>query len=120
MKRNQHYTDKFEKYTCDCSSVYHGQRCEHIVDACFDNPCQHHGQCQALSDGHFQCSCSSGYTGQRCEVNIDDCQSHRCLNNGTCIDQINEYTCSCSMFSTGESTMILLNERCMNENIVIF
>jgi len=89
-----------EKFTCDCLPAYHGERCEKLIDACFDNPCKQQGKCQALPDGRFKCLCSPGWTGYRCEINIDDCLSHRCLNNGTCIDQINDYSCQClSLFS---------------------
>ena len=91
-----------EKYTCDCSLAFHGERCEKIIDACFDNPCQHRATCQGLANGQFRCLCSAGYTGERCEINIDDCISHSCENNGTCIDQVNEYTCACPPSFTGE------------------
>lgn len=93
----------FEKFTCDCLSAYHGERCEKVIDACFDSPCKQRGRCQALPEGRFQCHCSAGYTGYRCETNIDDCISHRCLNNGTCVDQINEYSCQCPPLLTGKS-----------------
>ena len=91
-----------EKYTCDCPSAYHGERCEKVIDACFDNPCKQRGRCQALPEGRFQCHCSTGYTGYRCETNIDDCVQHRCRNNGTCVDQINDYTCLCPTLFTGQ------------------
>ena len=91
-----------EKYACDCLPAYHGDRCEQVIDACFNNPCQQQGRCQALPDGQFQCFCLPGYTGQRCETNIDDCLSHRCQNNGTCVDQTNDYSCQCSALFSGK------------------
>lgn len=91
-----------DKYTCDCSPAYHGERCAQVIDACFNNPCQQQGRCQALPDGQFQCYCVPGFTGKTCETNIDDCLSHRCQNNGTCVDQINDYTCRCSTLFSGE------------------
>ena len=92
----------FDQFTCDCLPAYHGERCEKLIDACFDNPCKQQGRCQALPDGRFKCHCSPGFTGYRCEVNIDDCASHRCLNNGTCVDQINDYSCQCLPLFTGK------------------
>lgn len=91
-----------EKLTCDCLPAYHGDYCEKLIDACFDNPCKQQGKCQALPDGRFKCHCLPGFTGYRCEINIDDCISHRCLNNGTCIDKINEYSCQCLPLYTGK------------------
>jgi len=82
--------------------AYHGQRCEKLIDACFDNPCKSEGKCQALPDGRFKCHCSTGFTGYRCEINIDDCILNRCQNNGTCIDKINDYSCNCLPLFTGK------------------
>jgi slit protein 2 len=91
-----------EKFTCQCLPAYHGERCEKLIDACFDNPCKQQGKCQALSDGRFQCHCIPGFTGYRCEINIDDCILNRCQNNGTCIDKINDYSCQCLPLFTGK------------------
>ncbi|CAF3326924.1 unnamed protein product [Rotaria socialis] len=91
-----------ETFTCNCLPGYHGERCENLIDACFDNPCKHQARCQTLSDGRFKCHCSSSFTGYRCESNIDDCFYHRCQNNGTCVDKINDYSCTCPTLFTGK------------------
>ncbi|CAF1267962.1 unnamed protein product, partial [Adineta ricciae] len=105
-----------EKFVCDCLPAFHGDRCEKVIDACFDNPCKSDGRCQALPDGRFKCHCPVGFTGYRCEINIDDCISHRCQNNATCIDRINDYSCDCAALFTGKYCEIRLNwcERDLN------
>ncbi|CAK1554457.1 unnamed protein product [Leptosia nina] len=88
-------------FVCACARGYHGDACQHQIDACYGSPCAH-GTCQLLEEGRFHCSCLAGYTGVRCEANIDDCVSHRCQNNATCVDHLEGYTCKCAPGFMGE------------------
>ena len=36
------------------------------------------------------------FSGSRCETNINECEGAPCLNGATCLDEINNYSCSCS------------------------
>ncbi|CAG4957394.1 unnamed protein product [Parnassius apollo] len=86
---------------CACARGFHGDRCQHRIDACYGAPCVH-GACALLEEGRFHCSCLPGYTGVRCEVNIDDCLENRCQNNATCVDHLEGYTCKCAPGYMGE------------------
>ncbi|XP_069363754.1 protein slit isoform X2 [Maniola hyperantus] len=88
-------------YACACARGFHGDTCQHQIDACYGSPCAH-GVCQLLEEGRFSCACHAGYTGVRCEVNIDDCLAHRCQNNASCIDHLEGYTCKCAPGYMGE------------------
>ncbi|KAL0853154.1 hypothetical protein ABMA27_012914 [Loxostege sticticalis] len=88
-------------FECACARGFHGDRCQHEIDACYGAPCAN-GQCQLLEEGRFHCSCQPGYTGVRCEVNIDDCAGHRCQNNATCVDHLEGYSCKCAPGFMGE------------------
>ncbi|XP_052745524.1 protein slit isoform X2 [Bicyclus anynana] len=88
-------------FACVCARGYHGDTCQHQIDACYGAPCAH-GVCQLLEEGRFSCACQAGYTGVRCEVNIDDCAAHRCQNNATCVDHLEGYTCKCAPGFMGE------------------
>ncbi|XP_038221129.1 protein slit isoform X1 [Zerene cesonia] len=88
-------------FRCACARGYHGDTCQHQIDACYGSPCAY-GTCQLLEEGRFHCSCLAGYTGVRCEANIDDCVSHRCQNNATCVDHLESYTCKCAPGFMGE------------------
>ncbi|NWI15356.1 TECTA protein, partial [Crypturellus soui] len=41
-------------------------RFKRSLDACFPNPCQHHGDCQVMEDRPI-CSCKPGFTGAFCQ-----------------------------------------------------
>ncbi|XP_028156875.1 protein slit [Ostrinia furnacalis] len=88
-------------FECACARGFHGDACQHEIDACYGAPCAH-GQCQLLEEGRFHCSCQPGYTGVRCEANIDDCAAHRCQNNATCVDRLEGYSCKCAPGYMGE------------------
>ncbi|CAH0730501.1 unnamed protein product, partial [Brenthis ino] len=88
-------------FACACARGFHGDTCQHQIDACYGSPCAH-GTCQLLEEGRFHCSCLPGYTGVRCEVNIDDCAAHRCQNNASCVDHLEGYTCKCAPGFMGE------------------
>ncbi|PZC73121.1 hypothetical protein B5X24_HaOG209979 [Helicoverpa armigera] len=82
-------------HECACARGYHGDACQHHIDACYGSPCAH-GVCRVLEEGRFHCSCQPGYTGARCEVNIDDCVANKCQNNATCVDHLEGYSCRCA------------------------
>ncbi|XP_047039037.1 protein slit [Helicoverpa zea] len=88
-------------HECACARGYHGDACQHHIDACYGSPCAH-GVCRVLEEGRFHCSCQPGYTGARCEVNIDDCVANKCQNNATCVDHLEGYSCRCAPGFMGE------------------
>jgi len=93
----------FKQYRCECPASYHGEHCEHEIDACFGNPCDNGGTCKVLDDyGRFSCDCPRGFEGDRCETNINDCVDHRCQNNASCVDEVERYSCACEQGYTGE------------------
>ncbi|KAJ8705436.1 hypothetical protein PYW08_012482 [Mythimna loreyi] len=88
-------------HECLCARGYHGDACQHQIDACYGSPCAH-GLCRVLEEGRFHCSCQAGFTGARCEVNIDDCVANKCQNNATCVDHLEGYSCKCAPGFMGE------------------
>ena len=65
-------------FTCTCPPNYTGERCEFVIDPCFEKPCLNDGRCvvsgAVQTNGHYQpnvtasCECSSGFSGEQCEV----------------------------------------------------
>lgn len=49
-----------------------------------------------------RCSCLLGFEGPTCQINVDDCEDNDCENGATCIDGINNYTCFCPPYYTGQ------------------
>uniref|UniRef100_A0A8C2DIR3 FAT atypical cadherin 3a n=1 Tax=Cyprinus carpio TaxID=7962 RepID=A0A8C2DIR3_CYPCA len=49
-------------YSCSCSALYTGGRCETEISVCLPNPCQNGGLCKPIGNA-FICSCKRGYTG---------------------------------------------------------
>uniref|UniRef100_A0A8C1N6L0 FAT atypical cadherin 3a n=1 Tax=Cyprinus carpio TaxID=7962 RepID=A0A8C1N6L0_CYPCA len=49
-------------YSCSCSALYTGGRCETEISVCLPNPCQNGGVCKPIGNA-FICSCKRGYTG---------------------------------------------------------
>ncbi|XP_050396315.1 slit homolog 2 protein [Patella vulgata] len=96
------HTVEFKNFTCECTTAFHGERCERQIDACFGNPCNNGGNCEVLEHGRFRCSCLDGFKGERCETNIDDCVNNKCQNNATCVDEIMSYSCRCAPAFTGK------------------
>ena len=64
--------DRFNNFTCNCTSGFTGHRCDVDIDDCVINPCQNNASC---IDGinTFICSCTSGFTGKFCDSDIDEC-----------------------------------------------
>uniref|UniRef100_A0A8C2GUC5 FAT atypical cadherin 3a n=1 Tax=Cyprinus carpio TaxID=7962 RepID=A0A8C2GUC5_CYPCA len=52
-------------YSCSCSALYTGGRCETEISVCLPNPCQNGGVCKPIGNA-FICSCKRGYTGIGC------------------------------------------------------
>lgn len=49
-------------YSCSCSALFTGGRCETEISVCMPNPCQNGGVCKPIGNA-FICSCKRGYTG---------------------------------------------------------
>ncbi|KAE8740896.1 hypothetical protein FOCC_FOCC013564 [Frankliniella occidentalis] len=41
-------------FECACAAGYHGAVCQHVIDACFGNPCRNQGTCVVLEEGRFR------------------------------------------------------------------
>lgn len=41
-------------FQCICPPGYHGKTCEHMIDACYGNPCRHNASCSVLEEGRFR------------------------------------------------------------------
>lgn len=62
------------------------------------------------------CTCPLGFEGPTCQTNIDDCEDNDCENGATCLDGVNNYTCLCPPYYTGQwswphSLMLMANRR---------
>lgn len=53
---------------------------------------------------HHSCKCPLGFEGPTCQTNADDCEDHDCENGATCVDGVNNYTCFCPPYYTGQLT----------------
>ncbi|XP_064611838.1 sushi, von Willebrand factor type A, EGF and pentraxin domain-containing protein 1-like [Liolophura sinensis] len=96
-----------------------GSFCEHEVDECSSNPCQHGGSCEDLLAG-FNCYCALGWTGPLCETDIDECQSNPC-SHGTCENQENGFVCHCPPGYVGvyceTAWSVCTSEPCQNDGV---
>uniref|UniRef100_A0AAY4CDW9 Slit homolog 1 protein n=1 Tax=Denticeps clupeoides TaxID=299321 RepID=A0AAY4CDW9_9TELE len=108
------HNDPAEVYKCSCAEGFKGKNCETPLNACVSNPCANGGTCQWVCMGGWlqkpwntgwrtsDCACPTGFEGTTCQINIDDCEDNDCENGATCLDGVNNYTCLCSPFYTGE------------------
>uniref|UniRef100_A0A673LCT1 Slit homolog 1 protein n=1 Tax=Sinocyclocheilus rhinocerous TaxID=307959 RepID=A0A673LCT1_9TELE len=96
--------DQTDGYRCRCSEGFKGKNCETALNACVSEPCKNGGACHMSGeeDEDFSCSCAAGFEGPTCDTDIDECKDNDCQNGATCIDGINNYTCLCAPFYTGE------------------
>uniref|UniRef100_A0A4W4HLJ4 Slit homolog 1a (Drosophila) n=1 Tax=Electrophorus electricus TaxID=8005 RepID=A0A4W4HLJ4_ELEEL len=69
---------------------------------CLSSPCWNHGVCQTDLTELYSCSCPLGFEGSNCEINTDECEDNDCENGATCKDGVNNYTCLCAPYYTGE------------------
>ncbi|XP_072335770.1 slit homolog 1 protein-like isoform X2 [Scyliorhinus torazame] len=96
--------DALDYYRCTCLYGYKGRHCESPINACIGNPCENGGTCH-VKDGHrspFWCTCPAGFVGNTCATNLNDCEVNACKNGATCLDGINNYTCLCPPYHTGD------------------
>lgn len=98
-------------FRCVCDPRYTGSRCQHEVDSCESNRCEHGGTCVDTPDG-FECRCRPGFVGLNCEVQVRECMSEPCFAQGTaeCQDLANAHRCVCLPGFTGDRCDVEINE----------
>ncbi|XP_056617252.1 slit homolog 1a [Triplophysa dalaica] len=98
------HTDELDGYRCSCLEGFKGKNCDIVPNACVSEPCQHGGTCSVSEESNkaYSCSCPAGFEGLTCEIDIDECKDNDCQNGASCVDGLNNYTCLCSQFYTGE------------------
>lgn len=85
-----------QQYLCQCEPQFTGSRCQHKVNSCDINRCEHSGTCIDTNEG-FECKCKPGFVGLNCEAQVKECAAEPCNPQGTleCQDQINGHKCVC-------------------------
>lgn len=98
-------------FRCICDPRFTGSRCQHDVDSCENNRCEHGGTCVDTVDG-FDCKCRPGYVGLNCEVQVKECINEPCFAQGTqeCQDLPNAHKCVCLPGYTGDRCDIDIDE----------
>jgi hypothetical protein len=66
--------DEVGDFKCVCEAEFTGKRCQHRIDDCLSEPCQHGGTCTDLYNG-FECTCRPGFVGTL-RSNTRDSHSH--------------------------------------------
>uniref|UniRef100_A0A669DUN9 Slit homolog 1 protein n=1 Tax=Oreochromis niloticus TaxID=8128 RepID=A0A669DUN9_ORENI len=89
------HSDLVEIYRCSCPPGFKVRTTQNLP-----NGCKSRGTVQVRKS--VNCTCPLGFEGPTCETNIDDCDDNDCENGATCIDGVNNYTCFCPPYYTGE------------------
>uniref|UniRef100_A0A665VHV4 Slit homolog 1 protein n=1 Tax=Echeneis naucrates TaxID=173247 RepID=A0A665VHV4_ECHNA len=89
------HSDLVEIYRCSCPPGFKVRATQCHTRLC---ECLLQGNTGVMS----VCICPLGFEGPMCQTNIDDCEDNYCDNGATCIDGVNNYTCFCPPYYTGE------------------
>lgn len=100
-----------QQFMCQCEPRFTGSRCQHNVNSCEINRCEHGGTCIDTLDG-FECKCKPGFVGLNCEAQVKECAAEPCNSVGTleCQDQINGHKCVCLPGYTGDKCEVEIDE----------
>uniref|UniRef100_A0A8C1ZC87 FAT atypical cadherin 3a n=1 Tax=Cyprinus carpio TaxID=7962 RepID=A0A8C1ZC87_CYPCA len=92
-------------YSCSCSALYTGGRCETEISVCMPSPCQNGGVCKPIGNA-FVCSCKRGYTGATCEEDVNECERELCENGGVCVNTFGSFYCNCTPGFVGSACSV--------------
>uniref|UniRef100_A0A9J8A7C3 FAT atypical cadherin 3a n=1 Tax=Cyprinus carpio carpio TaxID=630221 RepID=A0A9J8A7C3_CYPCA len=92
-------------YSCSCSALYTGGRCETEISVCMPSPCQNGGVCKPIGNA-FVCSCKRGYTGVTCEEDVNECERELCENGGVCVNTFGSFYCNCTPGFVGSACSV--------------
>lgn len=89
--------DKY-KYTCSCTSDYHGKNCTEKI-GCASKPCKHDGVCTVnpLNKTAYTCKCTGAYVGENCQTKNSCEPKNPCKHDGKCMidKKSGKHYCEC-------------------------